>query len=69
MKVKCHLHSTEASLRNFELCLADCICKANPTHHELFNNRGNYLHAIELAKKYLPEFCKSSKVSDSMFIH
>lgn len=66
MKIKCHLHSTDACLRNLEKCLADCIVKANPDHDELFNNRGNYLHALELAKQYLPEFFKSS--NEMMFI-
>lgn len=56
MKIKCHLHSTEACIRNIELGLADAIRKSNTDHKQLFKNPENCLHAITLAKKYLPQF-------------
>lgn len=60
MKIKCHLHSNEACVRNLELALANAICRCNPDHEELFSIPANRHHALELAKKFLPQLNNAS---------
>lgn len=69
MKIKCHLHSTEASVRNMELGLANAIRKSNPEYDELFNSQENCIHALDLAKKYLPQFNSASVFSSIIIIY
>ena len=67
MKVKCHLHSTEACTRNLELALANSIAKSQK---DLFSLPDNRLRLIDVAKKYLPQFFNASMCYDSpIFIH
>ena len=60
MKIKCHLHSNEACLRDMELGLAKAIMESNPEHEELFEIPANRYRALDLAKKNLAQFNNAS---------